>query len=156
LVEYSAKPNKNMPQTLADLEKFANTLWRIYSALVEVGKVWWNLIPGPIIGKMDKVPRHLAASKLDWRNTKRRMYRSEGLPGSSLKHTIKDINMRQRMEATDPTNVAMNPTITINGVPTGQQGAVAREVQRALKDPIRTMLAQLKTARAAEARLGYI
>jgi hypothetical protein len=49
-----------------------------------------------------------------------------------------------------------NPTITINGVPTGQEGAVAREVQRALKDPIRTMLAQLKTARAAEARLGYI
>jgi hypothetical protein len=57
LVEYSAKPNKNVPQTLADLEKFANTLWRIYSALVEVGKVWWNLIPGPIIGKMDKVPK---------------------------------------------------------------------------------------------------
>jgi hypothetical protein len=44
------------------------------------------------------------------------------------------------MEATGFTNVAMNPTITINGVPTGQEVAVGREVKRAMQDPIKTLL----------------
>jgi hypothetical protein len=106
LVEYSAKPNKNMPQTLADLEKLANTLWRIYSALVEVVRFGGISFRAPLLARWTRCLRHLGASKLDWRNTKRRLYRSEGLPGSSRKHTIKDTNMRQRMEATGPTNVA--------------------------------------------------
>ena len=77
----------------------------------------------------------------------------------SLKESTSEINGARRPAtsggASGAASVAMNPTITINGVPTGQEGAVAREVERALRDPIRTMLAQLKQARSAEARLGY-
>jgi hypothetical protein len=39
-------------------------------------------------------------------------------------------------------------------MPSGQEGAVARSVVRAL-DPARMMLDQLKVARNAEQRLGY-
>jgi hypothetical protein len=76
--------------------------------------------------------------------------------GSSLKDTIKGINMRQRMEATGPTNVAMNPTITINGVEAGKEQAVADAVKNAMQDPTQNLLAQLKKARNQEARLGYV
>jgi hypothetical protein len=51
--------------------------------------------------------------------------------------------------------LTMNAPITVNGVPTGREGAVGREVARALQDPTRMLLAQLKEARAAEQRLGY-
>jgi hypothetical protein len=40
-------------------------------------------------------------------------------------------------------------------MPSGQEGAVARSVVRALQDPARMMLDQLKVARNAEQRLGY-
>jgi hypothetical protein len=75
--------------------------------------------------------------------------------GSSLKDTIKDINMRERMQGATSPMLTMNSPITVNGVPTGREGAVGREVARALQDPTRMLLAQLKEARAAEQRLGY-
>ena len=56
--------------------------------------------------------------------------------GSSLKDIFKGIDMRQRMSATGPTNVAMTSPVTIHGVPTDRQGGVGAEVQRALRDPI--------------------
>ena len=63
--------------------------------------------------------------------------------------------MRQRMEGATSPMLTMNSPVTVNGVPTGREGAVAREVQRALQDPARMLLAQLKEARSAEQRLGY-
>ena len=58
--------------------------------------------------------------------------------------------------ATGGTNISMNSPINIKGVSTDRQGAVGAEVQKALQDPINTLLTQFKTARAQEARLGYV
>ena len=76
--------------------------------------------------------------------------------GSSLKDTIKGINMRQRMEATGPTNVTMTAPINIHGVSADKAGAVAQEVKAALQDPVRQLLDQIKAARNYESRLGYV
>ncbi len=53
------------------------------------------------------------------------------------------------------TNVNVSIPITINGVAAGQEGAVGREVQRAMQDPIRHLLDQLKKAKHEEGRLAY-
>src|SRR5258708_27461187 len=76
--------------------------------------------------------------------------------GSSLKDVVKDINMKQRMNATGPTNVAMNAPITVNGVPTGKEYAVARATQRAIQRPIKQTLDQMKDAKKFEDRLTYV
>jgi hypothetical protein len=55
-----------------------------------------------------------------------------------------------------PVNLTMNAPITINGAPVGQEGSIGREVQKALQDPIRNLLDQIKAARAFETRLGYV
>jgi hypothetical protein len=47
-------------------------------------------------------------------------------------------------------------TIDVNGVPAGQEGTVEREVKRAMQDPIKQLLEQVKAARAYELRLGYV
>lgn len=52
-------------------------------------------------------------------------------------------------------SVSLNAPITINGAGAGQEGAIGREVQRAMQDPIRNLLEQLKRARNEEARLAY-
>lgn len=54
-----------------------------------------------------------------------------------------------------PVNVNFSAPITISGVETGQEGTIGREVERALQDPIRKLLEQLKKARNEEARLSY-
>jgi hypothetical protein len=53
------------------------------------------------------------------------------------------------------THLSMNAPITINGVAAGDVQAVGREVQRAMQDPIRHLLEQLKRARNQEQRLSY-
>jgi ribosomal protein S9 len=55
-----------------------------------------------------------------------------------------------------PTTVNMTSPITINGVTTGQAEAVGRAVARALRDPDRQLITQLKLARDYELRLGYV
>jgi hypothetical protein len=60
---------------------------------------------------------------------------------------------RGRMEGQRPPVTLNAPiTVTVNGAPVGQEGAVAREVKRAREDPIRTLLDQIKAARTYEAR----
>lgn len=54
-----------------------------------------------------------------------------------------------------PVHLNMNAPITVNGVQSGQEGAIAQEVQRAIEDPIRKLLDQLKQARQYESRLSY-
>jgi hypothetical protein len=51
--------------------------------------------------------------------------------------------------------LTMNSPVTVHGVPTGREGAVGREIVRALQDPTRQLLASLREARNAEQRLGY-
>lgn len=53
-------------------------------------------------------------------------------------------------------NVNVTPNITINGVAAGQEGAVGREVERAMRNPIEQMLEQLRKARDEERRLAYV
>jgi hypothetical protein len=55
-----------------------------------------------------------------------------------------------------PMSVNVSPVINISGVAAGQEAAVGREVERALRDPIRSMLDQLKQARDEERRLAYV
>jgi hypothetical protein len=50
---------------------------------------------------------------------------------------------------------SMNAPITIHGVPAGQERAIATQVERAMQDPIRRLLEELKKARAHEQRLSY-
>lgn len=52
-------------------------------------------------------------------------------------------------------SLSMSAPITINGAAAGQEGAIGREVERALQDPIRSLLEQLKKARSEEQRLSY-
>jgi hypothetical protein len=54
-----------------------------------------------------------------------------------------------------PIHLNMSAPITIHGVQAGQEGAIAREVQKALQDPIRDLLEQLKKAKQYESRLAY-
>lgn len=57
--------------------------------------------------------------------------------------------------ASGPISVSLNAPITINGAAAGQEGALGREIQRALQDPIRNLLEQLRRAKDEEARLAY-
>lgn len=53
-------------------------------------------------------------------------------------------------------SVSVAPNININGVNGAQAGTIAREVERAMEDPVREMLAQLRKARDEERRLSYV
>jgi hypothetical protein len=78
--------------------------------------------------------------------------RSKGL----LEQTASMVGPRREAAAAAPVSVSAPISITINGVPAGQEGAVGREVQRAMQDPIRQLLDQIKAARAYESRSGYV
>jgi hypothetical protein len=54
-----------------------------------------------------------------------------------------------------PISVSLNAPITINGAAAGQEATLGREIQRALQDPIRNLLEQLRRAKDEEARLAY-
>ena len=56
-------------------------------------------------------------------------------PTSSLGQMTR--GMQQRAGGQGPTNVTMNPTITIHGVPAGKEEVVANKVKRAMEDPIK-------------------
>jgi hypothetical protein len=77
--------------------------------------------------------------------------------GSSLKHLIKGMNMRQRMEgaAAGKTSPALAPSITINAT-SSEPEEIAQKVKGALWTSTREFLARAKEARADEARLGYV
>jgi hypothetical protein len=85
-------------------------------------------------------------------------YRHGHGEGPSLNGNVKDIDAAKKASSgpNGDTNVSMNPNITIHGVPAGQEGAVAGQVKRAMEDPNRRLLSQLKNARDHEARLGYV
>jgi hypothetical protein len=53
------------------------------------------------------------------------------------------------------THLNFNAPINVHGVQTGNETAVASEVQRALRDPIRKLLEELKKAKLHEQRLSY-
>ena len=55
-----------------------------------------------------------------------------------------------------PVPITLNAPITINGVPTGQAGTVADRVSQAVKRSTAVVIDEIKRARNAEARLGYI
>jgi len=77
--------------------------------------------------------------------------------GSSLKDVIKDMNIRQRVSgASGGTNVAMNPTINVNGVAPGRESLMAKKTALAMRDPTAQLLTEIKRARAQENRLGYV
>lgn len=81
------------------------------------------------------------------------------IPGgeeTSIKGAIRSMNMRQKTGGQQPVNVTSSPVINIHGVPAENVQAIASEVKKAMRDPINTLLDQLKQARAAEARLGYV
>jgi methyl-accepting chemotaxis protein len=54
-----------------------------------------------------------------------------------------------------PIHLNMSAPITIHGVEAGKEGEVARQVERALRDPIAHLLDQLKKAKQHEGRLAY-
>jgi hypothetical protein len=65
------------------------------------------------------------------------------------------IGFRQGAAGGGHTNLSMHAPITINGVATGNEAVVAKEVQRALRDPIRGLLDELRKAKLHEQRLAY-
>jgi hypothetical protein len=67
------------------------------------------------------------------------------------------MNMRERMSATGPTNVAaVSPVINFNGSTAAQPEAIGQKVVGAMRMSTKEMLASIKAARAEEARLGYV
>ena len=79
-----------------------------------------------------------------------------GPAGSSLKHMIKGMSMKQRMEGSGGTNVAsLAPNITINAT-SAQPEAIAQRVRSAMRDSTAEFLAAAKRARSHENRLGYV
>lgn len=79
--------------------------------------------------------------------------RSRGL----LSSAAQALGMGGRMGGgVGPTTVSVSPSITINGVPAGQEGVIAREVERAMEAPIARMLEDLRRARDEERRLAYV
>lgn len=80
-----------------------------------------------------------------------------GGPGGKLRHMIKEMGIQQRVGgATGGTNVAMNPTINVNGVAPGRESLMAKKTALALRDPTAQLLTEIKKARAQENRLGYV
>jgi len=78
--------------------------------------------------------------------------RSRGL----LSQTASMLGMgRGTTTQSGPISISMNVPITISGVAMEQAGAVGREVQRAMQDPVRSLLDQLRRAKDEEARLAY-
>jgi len=60
-----------------------------------------------------------------------------------------------RMSGQVPQNIAMTTPITIHGVSADRAGAVGDEVVKAMQDPSRRLLAQLKKSRSDEQRLNF-
>ena len=54
------------------------------------------------------------------------------------------------------TNVQFSPVINVTGAPAGREGDIAREIERVMQDPVRTLLEQLKKARDEEHRQSYV
>jgi hypothetical protein len=52
--------------------------------------------------------------------------------------------------------MAMNRVINVHGVPAGSEQAIGTAVQKAIQDPNRRLVEQIKAARNYEARLGYV
>jgi hypothetical protein len=50
----------------------------------------------------------------------------------------------------------MNRVINVHGVPAGSETAIASAAQKAIQDPNRRLVEQIKAARNYEARLGYV
>jgi hypothetical protein len=78
------------------------------------------------------------------------------ISGRSLLGTAASMLGMGGMRGGGTTAVHLNAPITINGVDAGQGGAIAREVQRAMQDPINTILQQLRRAKDEERRLSYV
>lgn len=55
-----------------------------------------------------------------------------------------------------PISASVSPTINIGSELAGQAGAIQREVERAMENPVKTLLEQLKLARDEEHRLAYV
>jgi hypothetical protein len=55
-----------------------------------------------------------------------------------------------------PISLSMSVPITISNVPVGQEGAIGREIEAALQDPVRQLLEQLRKAKDEEQRLSYV
>ena len=76
--------------------------------------------------------------------------------GASLRQMLQPINMRGRTEGASSTNIAaISPVLNFNGG-TGEPSAIGAQVVSAMQSSTKAMLAQLKAARAEEARLGYV
>jgi phage-related protein len=56
--------------------------------------------------------------------------------------------------AAGPQNVSVSIPITINGAQAGQEGAIGREIERAMQNPVKELLRQLHKAREEEQRLA--
>lgn len=83
-------------------------------------------------------------------------YKGEGItPGAGVKQLLKGINMRGRMEGASPTSLAMNSTININNATPAEGQAQGRAVARALQDPTRQLLAELRKAQNYEDRTRF-
>jgi hypothetical protein len=103
-----------------------------------------------VVGRMSKVPKTPAGIRESLKPF------HAPAPGTSMRDTIKDLNMPRRMEGTGNTSIAgINPTININGTPVGKEGAVSREVVKAMRFSTKEVLAMFKAAKAHEDRLTF-
>jgi hypothetical protein len=79
-----------------------------------------------------------------------RNQRSQGL----LAQTARMMGMGGKGGGEQTVSVSM--PITVNGAQAGQEASIAREIERHMQDPIKSLLDQLREARDEERRLAYV
>lgn len=119
-------------------------------------------LPGPISGKQfGGLVAHPSIAALAERGIPEMVIPLQGTSRSRglLSQTAEAIGIggirRDTKRAGGPVSVTLNAPITINGAQAGQEAALGREIQRAMQDPIRNLLEQLRRAKDEEARLAY-
>lgn len=76
-------------------------------------------------------------------------------PTSSLKDSIRGMDMRQRTSGAPPQQLAFNAPVTINATSSEPQ-AISTAVTKSLRTSSQEFLAAARKARSDEARLGYV
>jgi hypothetical protein len=113
-------------------------------AFEKVGKVPVGEIPKTPEGVQSLLEKHGGAPT------------SQAPPSEGFQSLIKGVAARGAGATPPPITVTQSTPVTINGIEPGREKLVANEIGTALRSRDRQLIEQLKSARAYEARLGYI
>jgi hypothetical protein len=144
LVGAAAEKTGMAPSMLESaLKAIGINLGKINIGSVNLGKVFREWSPGP------------AGTAEQFGKAEQEIFRR--MEGQGSMKTAADRIGREgtRGRESGPIHLSMSSPITINGVPAGEEGRITKEVQKAMQDPVKQLLDQLKKAKSQEQRLSY-